>query len=244
MEQKNSKQLNPPDLADVMESLKSEIFKTLNAVQVGQIEEFDATTQTATVRLAIKQVVDNVDGVKRLQEYPLLLQLPVHVASGGGAHITFPIANGDGCIVLFNDRDLENWFFDGGVNAPNTFRRHDLSDGLALVGFNNLQKSISGYITDGIELLFDENNNVQIKEDTIEVLTPLLKLTGNQQIIGGLAISGTISNLAGGSTPIVISSPVEVQNSLETTGILKAGNGASGTFTSVTVVNGIVTGGS
>lgn len=260
MRAKNSKQFQQPDLTDVLEELREDVFKNINCVQIGVIEAFDANTQSAAVQISIKQVIDvQQDGTQRFQSITPLVRVPVMILSGGSSHLTMPVQQGDECIVLFNDRDIENWYVEGGVKAPNTFRRHDFSDALAIVGVRNLQRSIAGYLADGVELRYDESNKVQLKSGTIESTTPLWKQTGEFQVTedaqfdkeitveenafvkGGLQIGGTVESIGGGGAL-----NVDADITQQPGRILTAGNGTSGTFTTndgktVTVVSGIIT---
>jgi hypothetical protein len=114
----------------------------LNCHEVGQIVSFDAAKQSATVKIMVLRVLGSQN-----VEYPLLTDCPVFVLTGGDACLTMPVKAGDSCLVLFNDRDLDNWFTSGSNVVPNTARAHDLSDGLVLVGFRNLANVISEYST-------------------------------------------------------------------------------------------------
>lgn len=242
-----SKLKSTPRLQDVLDALKQDITKNINCVQVGEIKSFNATRQTATVELSIKQVVDEKDGVKRFQTISPLLECPCLFLGGGDSYLTIPPKVGDGCIVLFNDRDIDNWFFDGGKKAPASNRRHDFSDGFVIVGFRNLQNAISSFSENAVRLQFDDSNKIELKSGTIESTTPLFKQDGNMQVEGagvvkqGLQVGGTVTKF-GGSGAMVFDTDLE-QPSGRT---LSAGNGASGTFTSqdgktITVTDGIVT---
>lgn len=125
----------PPDLRTLLDNLKADIFYNLNCHQVGVIESFDSTKQTASIRLSTLRVVGNEE-----LPYPLLTDCPVMFPSGGGASLTFPVVKGDPCLVLFSDRDIDNWFTTGNVVAPNSSRAHSLSDGFVLVGLCNLAR--------------------------------------------------------------------------------------------------------
>lgn len=122
----------PPDLRSLLTDLKKEIFYGLNCHQVGVINSFDPTTQTATVQIQVLRNIGNTQVA-----YPLLTDCPVIFPGGGGAYMTFPVAKGDPCLVLFNDRDLDLWFTTGNVVGPNSARAHSLSDGIVLVGIRN-----------------------------------------------------------------------------------------------------------
>ena len=130
----------PPDLRATLNAFRTELFYNLNCHQLGEIVSFDAATQTATIQLMVD--IQTNDAVYR---YPLLTNCPVFVLSGANGCITMPVAVGDSCLVLFNDRDIDNWYESGTEAVPNSTRTHDLSDGLALVGFRNQANKIFGY---------------------------------------------------------------------------------------------------
>src|SRR5690348_9301992 len=121
-----------PGLPDAFEKLKADIFKGINCVKIGIIQKFNVSQKTAEVQLVFKRVLPD----KTIKELPILVDCPVYTPQGGGGALRFPIAKGDQCIVLFSDRNLDNWFSSGGVGAPYDDRCHDLSDGICLVGVN------------------------------------------------------------------------------------------------------------
>jgi len=123
-------QINPPDLDDVLELLKNNIFANLNCVQIGKIEKVN-DNQTVEIMIQVKRRVPN-----KIISYPLLVDCPYLVLQGGGAYLDFPITKGDYCLVLFNDRNIDTWWKSANVAEPPTLRKHSLSDGFALVGIN------------------------------------------------------------------------------------------------------------
>lgn len=136
----------PPNLSELLDNLRQEISVNLNCHEVGIIESFDATKQTATVQVAVLRIL-----VDKQIPYPILTDCPVFVPAGADGCLTFPIEKGDTCLVLFNDRDLDNWFDSGSVVAPNSSRTHSLSDGLVLVGFRNKANPVADYSTTDAE---------------------------------------------------------------------------------------------
>ena len=50
---------------------------------------------------------------------------------------------GDECLVVFADRCINSWWYQGGVQPPEEIRFHDLSDGFAFVGFRSLPRSFT-----------------------------------------------------------------------------------------------------
>ena len=155
----------PPDLKELFNRRFSELSSRINCCSIGTIVSFDSTEQTAEVRLVFKRVIKNYNPLPEdtaidnqstdiTMDYPLLLRCPVVILNGGGGYLTFPITKGDTCLILFCDRDIDNWLVSssGDPTAPNTSRMHSLSDGIALVGVFSKAKSISSYDTGGINI--------------------------------------------------------------------------------------------
>jgi|WetSurMetagenome_2_1015567.scaffolds.fasta_scaffold29379_5 hypothetical protein len=120
----------PPDLNTTLDNLKKEIFSTLNCCQIGKIKSVDTSAGTVQINLQIKRVAQ--DGTSTA--IPVLTDCPYFVLQGGGAYIDMPIKVDDYCIVLFSDRDIDNWWKSGNQTDPATNRKHHLSDGIAIVG--------------------------------------------------------------------------------------------------------------
>lgn len=129
-----------------------EIMLALACHHIGTIESFDETSQTASVTVNYKKTFFDYNPTNniyapRYENYPILAECPVICLGGGTGALTFPIKKGDECLVLFNDRDLDNWFT-GGTGSPNaTARLHSFSDGVVLVGVRSLAKALVSYDT-------------------------------------------------------------------------------------------------
>lgn len=196
------KQPAPPKSNDVFDTFKDELLKGINCVQVGIIQSFDPENQTASIQIAMKKVKTvNGKGDRVIEDYPLLLNCPVMVLSGGPARVTLPVGVGDTCIVLFNDRQIDNWHATGDVVAPTVPRAHDKSDGMAIVGIRSMQNAITSFAMDALELGYGAGL-LRVEEEAVVANVPL------------------------------------------TAPELHAENGATGTFTIVNVVDGIVLSGS
>lgn len=146
-----TKQRTDPDLQDVLEGAMQDLLYSFNCHRIGTIQSFDPSNQTATIQLTDKGVISNSDGSEQLITFSPLLQCPAIILKGASGGLTFPINEGDTCLVLFNDRDIDNWFEDGLPQRPNTLRAHEMSDAIALVGIRN-----------GINKLTDYNNSATV----------------------------------------------------------------------------------
>lgn len=147
---------NEPELKDLLALHKKSIFLGLNCHAVATVQSFNATNQTANATINYKRTYfqPDVNGVYQpvLKDYPQLVDCPVMFLGGGGAALTFPVAQGDECLVLFNDRDLDNWFA-GSSNSPvATPRLHSFSDAIILVGLRSQANAIQGFSTENMQV--------------------------------------------------------------------------------------------
>lgn len=162
-----------PTLRDVLETLKKEIFLTMNCVAIGTIQTFNSADCTAQIQINYPRVFVQMDsaGVTKneTQPYPLLMQVPCVVLSGGAAGLTFPISPGDSCVVLFNDRDFSNWFASGATTAPPaSLDHHGMGNGIAIVGIRSAANPIAGYDTTHAKL-YNGNTQVAVSASKVKI---------------------------------------------------------------------------
>ena len=134
-------------ITDEIEQSKRELDAfglDLHVAAPGIIRSVDYARQTCTVQLAIRERM-NRGGVLAWAEIPILPDVPFFVYSGGGYCLTLPIQPGDDCLVVFGDNCMDAWWQSGGVQNQVEKRRHDLSDGFALVGFRSQPGVVGGY---------------------------------------------------------------------------------------------------
>lgn len=141
-----------PSVTDTLLSLKTDIFRNMNCVKIGQIVSFDATKKSAKIQLLFKRVLPN----NTITSYPLLVDCPVFTLQGDGGAILMPITAGDQCIVLFSDRNIDAWYKNGAEAAPLNARSHDIADGIALVGLNSLTSSLENYESGKLKIFYGD----------------------------------------------------------------------------------------
>lgn len=146
-----------PELKDALDLLKRDIFLSFNCHQVAVVQAFDPVKQTVTAQIPYKKTFyerNPVDGTYApvLVDYPLLVDVPAFSLGGGGFSLTLPVSAGDECLILFNDRDLDNWFSGQTGGGVASARAHSFADGLALVGIRSLPNVITGFNGSGAEL--------------------------------------------------------------------------------------------
>lgn len=201
----------PPDLDDLLAELKNEIFANLNCIQIGKIESFNKDEQTAEVQIQVKRRI----GGDEIKNYPLLVDCPVVVLQGGGAFSEYPISVGDYGLVIFCDRDIDNWWSAETVKEPLTTRKHSLSDGFILVGVNSkdgaltLEGDVVRLVTGDFPYKIESNDNtVTIDSDGI-----IIEDTNGNTITmdsTGVNIEDTNGNTIDMSTTVIINSNLEI----------------------------------
>lgn len=189
---------NEQSLASLLQLEQLDTLDTLNCHQVGEIVSFDSSKQTAEVQIKMLRPFNG-----ELKKYPILLDCPCVILGGGKGRITFPIEKGDSCLVLFNDKDIDNWYASGQTMQPRTPRMHNFADAIALVGIRNKQNRITDYLADGTELKYGgstiklENNKVTITNGTaqIEMSSGSITITGSELsvVAPSVAFSGAVS---------------------------------------------------
>ena len=121
-------------------SLNSTIAEAMRSVGVnirvalpGIIRGWDKPTQTVKVQVAIREKISSGGEAKEM-EIPLLVDVPVIMPAVGGYCFVATPKDGDECLVVFADMCIDAWWQSGGVQSQADKRRHDLSDGFAIMG--------------------------------------------------------------------------------------------------------------
>ncbi len=197
-------------LAEVLASERKTTSEQLRVALPGIIQSFDPDTVTAVVQPAIRYVERDNDGNKSTKDYPLLVDVPVVFPRGGGCTLTFPVKEGDECLVIFADRCIDFWWQSGGIQEPVDGRMHDLSDAFCIVGPQSQAKKISGISTSAAQFRSDDGSTyLEIDPTTkkiklvapggLDVITPMADFSEQVTIHGLLSwMGGMVGSVASG----------------------------------------------
>lgn len=122
------------------------------------VQSVDLEKQTITAQIALQGRQTNETGTT-FENYPLLVDVPIVWPRAGGFAITFPIAAGDECLIIFGDRCIDPWWQSGGVQKPIDNRCHDLSDGFAIITPTSQPKALKNVNSDAIEIRNDARDD-------------------------------------------------------------------------------------
>jgi phage baseplate assembly protein V len=157
----------------------------------GIIQSFDADALTCTVQPSIQGKKINEDGTTELVDLPLLVDCPVVFPHGGGCSLTFPLAAGDECLIVFSSRAIDLWWQSGGVQAPVEPRMHDLSDGFVIPGPWSQATKIGGVSTSCVELRTDDREAYISLDPSSHAVT--VETSGNAVAKIGGTLTATVS---------------------------------------------------
>ncbi len=114
-----------------------------------------------------------------------LPDVPFFIYSGGGYCLTLPVSPGDDCLVVFGDNCIDAWWQSGGIQNQIDHRRHDLSDGFAIVGFRSQPNAVAGFSSGAAQLRnADGSAYIEIAGSAINIVG------GSVTINGGTTIDG------------------------------------------------------
>lgn len=170
--------LNSED--EMLRRLSEKISSDIRVAMPGIIDSYDAATQTATIQPAVQERIV-LDGKVQFVKLPLLVDVPVQFPRSGGFAITFPVSKGDECLVVFGDMCMDAWFSNSGVQTQIEKRRHDLSDGFAILGFRSQPYKTQNVSANSLQLRNASGNTcIDIKDGEININAPIVKINGIQ----------------------------------------------------------------
>lgn len=145
---------NPQLLVELIKRL----FAEINTAIPGKIIAFNKVKQQATVRPSLRSVFIGQDGEKKQIDLPQILNCPVFFpySAGSGFSLTYPVQEGDDCLLVFSQRSFDAWLEHGGIQnaaaGADRPRVLDYNDAIVLVGLIPKPFAITDFQDDGIEI--------------------------------------------------------------------------------------------
>jgi len=172
-------------------------LKDVHTCLPGIVTAFDANTQTAQVRPAIKRIFVEEGAVN----LPLCVDVPVQFPAGGNVVFTFPVAAGDECLLVFSERAIDYWWEKGGVQLPAEYRLHDLSDAFAIVGVSSKARKLSPPASTSVAEIRTRDGSTTPSEIARKGDTVTTTTTGVEIVALAAALLATGAFVPSGSPP-------------------------------------------
>ncbi len=132
--------ITPTD-ADMIAAAIDSAMIDVHVALPGQVQSYNAVTQTATVELQVQRVLPQ--GVNFVTEsLPVLENVPVMFPRTNAFMLTFPIAEGDYGLVVFNEMSIDQWRSKGDNTSPGDIGRHTLTGGVFQPGLMPLSETV------------------------------------------------------------------------------------------------------
>jgi protein gp138 len=141
-------------------------------------DPFNADLQTVSVQPSVQEVL-RVKAIPTLTTLPILDDVPFVFPSAGGWNLTFPIAIGDECLVIFADMAFDMWWQNGGIQKQpdGPLYRHDIGDGVAIFGVRSNPRVLQNYSTTSMQICSDDGTVViDMAEAGITMTAPEVKI--------------------------------------------------------------------
>lgn len=211
-----------PNMALVIKQAITNMLKDVHTTIPGFVVSFDAETQTAEVQAGIRRIYieKTKEGTeeKTAVDIPKFINVPVIFPRAGGWCITFPVKEGDECLIHFSERAIDVWRENGEIQDPKDWRMHNFSDAICQLGLSSAPKVITDFDDTNFQIRNEEGdaNITFIDDKTIQINTPLkvivtapeVEINASTSVIidspettvtGNLTVGGD-ANIAGTST--------------------------------------------
>jgi hypothetical protein len=161
-------------------------FSTKHFCMPALVTGFDATFQTVAVQPALMTLAQDSPAPEL---HPIIEDVPVVYPGGGGFFLTYDILPGSYVLLVFAERSIENWADLGGIADPQSTRKCDLSDAIAIPGLFPTPSILAPGV-DALAITLRNKLNttyVKVTDTAVEVKTPT---TGVNVGVANVSVNG------------------------------------------------------
>lgn len=148
--------MNP---ADVFRNVFNNMISSMHTCMPATIISFDAEECKASIQPSLNRAYLSGE-----LPYPVIENVPVMFPRAGDFFLTYPLANGDPCLVIFSERSLDLWKSVGGQLTPDDPRKFDISDAIIIPGLYSFNQKLEGVSGNDVVFSF-KGSKVTIKQD-------------------------------------------------------------------------------
>lgn len=203
-------QSTSPDFTETVNILIDRYMSEVHTCMPGEVVDYDAATQTATIKPSLKRFIAG-----DIFAQPLLLKVPIIFPATGTAWLRLPVAAGAKVALHFSESSLNTWWPKGGEVDPDIPTRFTIADAIAVPGLNAKPNAIvaKGAAT-SLELVNGSSwveitaaGKFKLTNGAVDLLQVLDDILGH---IIGLSTTNAIVG-----SPCVLSPPTQLQLQLD-----------------------------
>ena len=198
-----------PSPATILRRAINRMLRKMRVALPGVVQDYDASTCTATVQLSCSDVDQTEDGTVAALAIPPCNHVPVFFQGGGGSRLTFPVKRGDECLVIFASSSVDKVLAFGGPQDPGSdARHHHLSDAVCCLVYGVSRANVKAANGSATVL---EGSDVRLGDASAQAL---MTVADGQQLLnalataaialganGAAAVATAANTAAGGSWP-------------------------------------------
>lgn len=162
--------MEPYSIADLIRDALDSRAEAINTCMPAKVLSYDAATQTATVRPALKRPVRTEDEDPTTEALPDIPSVPVVCFRGGPFVLHLPPVSGDYVLLLFPQWSIAEWRRLGGDSVdPGDHRHHSLGSCVALHGVYPSSSVVAGLSPTEVLLGKVSGPNVKVTETKVKI---------------------------------------------------------------------------
>lgn len=158
------------DFNNLIDILKKNIMSLINCANIGKIRSFNPDTCSANIDIMQLKVNDGVEHIPTL-----LPDVPVIIFGGSQSRVVPPDIVGSNCLLIFMDRNIDNFLLTGEQYAPRNGRMHSYSDCVALLTLNSYIDNPIMYDKNALTM-YNKTQFIKVFENSIELYSQKIKL--------------------------------------------------------------------
>ncbi|MFW6031643.1 MAG: Gp138 family membrane-puncturing spike protein, partial [Myxococcota bacterium] len=159
------------EIVAVMQRVLDQWKRDLRVATPGQIRSYDPSAQTADVQPQIRRELRRLSDERErvFDDMPIIPNVPVCFPRFGPWFVSFPIADGDYCLLLVCDQDLTRWREQGRTGDPYMPSSHHISDAVAVPGLFPEAAALSDAHADHLVIGKDGGPTLHVTDDDVRV---------------------------------------------------------------------------
>jgi len=199
-------------LSTIDEHLENSVYTSLPAI-ITKITDY-GEQQTVDAKIAVNRVFPDYNRLNGAT----CADIPIMFPSAGGGILSFPVKVGDGVLICFSKRSIDEFLLGSGEDQvdPKLKRQFSLSDGIAIPGLYTIRNNLKPD-PDHTVLKFADNAITLFNDGNLKIESP-----GNIDVVAG----GNVNVEADGSASVMAGSSISLEaSSIDITGTVTV-NGA------------------
>lgn len=148
------------DFDEVLATVMDAVRAKLRAATPVMVSEDSKDGHTVSLQPTTKAVARSPDGSQSLIDLPVLADMPIHHAGGGGFVTTMPHKRGNYGWLIPSGVSIDDWHQQGGIQGQSDTRMHALGDGVYVPGVRPDPDKLQNVSTTSAQTRTDDHKTV------------------------------------------------------------------------------------